>query len=166
MTKEELLEDVRGGNIVKIYTESNETFEGEIVDLGESGLKITLLNTNKFKRIMYGRITEYDIEDAEEVAIIISKPNVDDTVEDIEKGNTLDVITEIEQNDTGAEKIEASKENQYDQKNIFGELDTVFNLESIREMWISKFYSVFHLMSSIFSVKYAAWSSASSDSLK
>lgn len=138
MTKEELLEDVRVGNIVKIYTESNETFEGQIVDLGESGLKITLLNTNKFKRIMYGRITEYDIEDAEEVAIIISKPNVDDTVEDIEKGNTLDVITEIEQNDTGAEKIEASKENQYDQKNIFGELDTVFNLESIREMWISK----------------------------
>ena len=62
MTKEELLEDVQIGDIVKIYTESDETFEGTITDFGKSGLKITLLNSNKAKRIMYGRITEYDIE--------------------------------------------------------------------------------------------------------
>ena len=68
MTKEELLEDVQIGDIVKIYTESDETFEGTITDFGESGLKITLLNSNKAKRIMYGRITEYDIEDAEDIA--------------------------------------------------------------------------------------------------
>lgn len=66
MTKEELLEDVQIGDIVKIYTESDETFEGTITDFGESGLKITLLNSNKAKRIMYGRITEYDIEDVED----------------------------------------------------------------------------------------------------
>lgn len=29
MTKEELLEDVQVGDIVKIYTESDETFEGK-----------------------------------------------------------------------------------------------------------------------------------------
>ena len=67
MTKDELLEDVQIGNIVKIYTESNEIFTGKIVDFGESGLKIFILDTNKAKRIMYGRITEYDIEDAEEL---------------------------------------------------------------------------------------------------
>ena len=46
MTKEELLEDVLIGGIVKIYTESDETFEGTVTDFGESGLKITLLNSN------------------------------------------------------------------------------------------------------------------------
>ena len=46
MTKEELLEDVLIGGIVKIYTESDETFEGTVTDFGESGLKITLLKLN------------------------------------------------------------------------------------------------------------------------
>lgn len=40
MTKEELLEDVLIGGIVKIYTESDETFEGTVTDFGESGLKL------------------------------------------------------------------------------------------------------------------------------
>ena len=44
MTKEELLSDVKIGDVVKVYTESNETFEGTIVDFGETGLKINLLD--------------------------------------------------------------------------------------------------------------------------
>ncbi len=47
MTKEEILEDIKLGDYAKIYTESNEVFEGEIVDFGESGLKINLLEANK-----------------------------------------------------------------------------------------------------------------------
>ena len=77
MTKEELLEDVLIGGIVKIYTESDETFEGTVTDFGESGLKITLLNSNKAKRIMYGRITEYDIEDTQEISSAITTTIVD-----------------------------------------------------------------------------------------
>jgi hypothetical protein len=61
MTKEELLSDVKIGDVVKVYTESNETFEGTIVDFGETGLKINLLDSSKAKRIVYGRIIEYDL---------------------------------------------------------------------------------------------------------
>ena len=62
MTREELLQDVQIGNKVKLYTESGEVFEGEIIDIGPSGLKLNILGTGKSKRIIYERITEYDIE--------------------------------------------------------------------------------------------------------
>ena len=63
MTKEEILEDINIGDIAQIYTESDEVFEGEVVDFGASGLKINLLGSNKAKRIIYSRIIEYEIED-------------------------------------------------------------------------------------------------------
>jgi hypothetical protein len=66
MTKEELLEDVRIGDTVKLFTESNEVVEGEVSDFGESGLKITITNSSRSKRIMYGRILEYEIIDLDE----------------------------------------------------------------------------------------------------
>ncbi|MBR2257288.1 MAG: hypothetical protein IJ899_08115 [Blautia sp.] len=66
MTREELLEDVKQGDLVKIYTGSNEVFEGTVLDFGASGLKINISGTTKSKRIMYERITEYDVEDGSE----------------------------------------------------------------------------------------------------
>ncbi|MBO4532004.1 MAG: hypothetical protein J5767_15345 [Paludibacteraceae bacterium] len=64
MTKEEMLEDIGIGDVVKIYTGSDETFEGEVIDFGESGLKIRLLDSSKSKRIMYERVNEYEVESA------------------------------------------------------------------------------------------------------
>ena len=63
MTKEEILEDIDIGDIAKIYTESDEVFEGEVVDFGSSGLKIHLLGSNNVKRIIYSRVMEYEIVD-------------------------------------------------------------------------------------------------------
>lgn len=45
MTREELLEDVNVGDVIKIYTELNEVFVGKVVDFGPSGMKINLINT-------------------------------------------------------------------------------------------------------------------------
>ena len=42
MTKEELFEDLKIGDVVKIYTESDEIFEGKVVDFGESGIDTCL----------------------------------------------------------------------------------------------------------------------------
>lgn len=120
MTKEELLEDVQVGDIVKVYTESDETFEGKVTDFGESGLKITLLNSSKAKRIMYGRITEYDIEDAEERESVTGSSE--------KAGLGKDAV----------EFIEIKKVTQFDRKEIFGNLDIDFDLESIREDWVSR----------------------------
>lgn len=120
MTKEELLEDVQVGDIVKVYTESDETFEGKVTDFGESGLKITLLNSSKAKRIMYGRITEYDIEDAEERESVTGSSE--------KAGLGKDAV----------EFIETKKVTQFDRKEIFGNLDIDFDLESIREDWVSR----------------------------
>lgn len=134
MTKEELLEDVQMGDIVKIYTESDETFEGKVTDFGESGLKITLLNSNKAKRIMYGRITEYDIEEAEGYTTVITK-SISEIVES-------EIVTEssekTEQGIVAVESIETKKVTQFDRKEIFGDLDTDFDLESIRADWVSR----------------------------
>ena len=63
MTREELLEDVNVGDVIKIYTELNEVFVGKVVDFGPSGMKINLIDANKAKRIIYERITEYDLDE-------------------------------------------------------------------------------------------------------
>lgn len=143
MTKEELLEDVQIGDIVKIYTESDETFEGTITDFGESGLKISLLNSNKAKRIMYGRITEYDIEDAEDIA-----PAITTTIDEIANNVSVnkgvstsetivesDVKTELEVEITVAD---TKTEVQFDRNSIFDEIENELDLEIIRKEWVSR----------------------------
>lgn len=137
MTKDEVLEDVQVGDIVKIYTESDETFKGKVKDFGESGMKIILLNSNKAKRIMYGRITEYDIEDTEDFS-----PDESSTASEI-----VDCIyqskiekesgTKIGNNNDYVENIELKKPYQFDRKEIFGDLAMGFDLESIRDNWVS-----------------------------
>ena len=139
MTKEELLEDVQVGDIVKIYTESDETFEGKVMDLGESGLKITLLNLNKAKRIMYGRITEYDIEDAEDY---VSVNTVADNSERTKESETVKENDEKQDNIIAAVEYAETKEAiQFDRKEIFNDLDTDFDFTAIRQEWVSKLNS-------------------------
>lgn len=139
MTKEELLEDVQVGDIVKIYTESDETFEGKVMDLGESGLKITLLNLNRAKRIMYGRITEYDIEDAEDY---VSVNTVADNSERTKESETVKENDEKQDNIIAAVKYAETKEAiQFDRKEIFNDLDTDFDFTAIRQEWVSKLNS-------------------------
>lgn len=143
MTKEELLEDVQIGDIVKIYTESDETFEGTITDFGESGLKISLLNSNKAKRIMYGRITEYDIEDAEDIAPAITTTfdeiannvSVNKGVSTSETIAESDVKTELEVEITVAD---TKTEVQFDRNSIFDEIENELDLEIIRNEWVSR----------------------------
>ncbi len=138
MTKEELLEDVQIGDIVKIYTESDETFEGEVTDFGESGMKISLLNSNKFKRIMYGRITEYDIEDSADI-ISSDISNTSEIVKDDVQGEmVIESSINIEGKAEQVEAIEIKNTFQLDRKEIFGDLDIVFNFEEIREEWVTR----------------------------
>ena len=138
MTKEELLEDVKVGDIVKVYTESDEAFEGKVTDFGESGLKITLLNSSKAKRIMYGRITEYDIEDAEDYTPVITN-SISEIVENTAESESVTESSEKAGQDKNAvESIENKRVTQFDRKEIFGNLDTEFDLESIREDWVSR----------------------------
>ena len=138
MTKEELLEDVQVGDIVKIYTKSDETFEGKVTDFGESGLKITLLNSSKAKRIMYGRITEYDMEDAEDYTPVIIN-SVSEIVENSVESESVTESSEKTGRDKNAvESIETKKVTQFDRKEIFGNLNTDFDLEHIREDWVSR----------------------------
>ena len=138
MTKEELLEDVQVGDIVKIYTKSDETFEGKVTDFGESGLKITLLNSSKAKRIMYGRITEYDMEDAEDYTPVITN-SVSEIVENSVESESVTESSEKTGRDKNAvESIETKKVTQFDRKEIFGNLNTDFDLEHIREDWVSR----------------------------
>ena len=138
MTKEELLEDVKVGDIVKVYTESDEAFEGKVADFGESGLKITLLNSSKAKRIMYGRITEYDIEDAEDYTPVITN-SISEIVENTAESESVTESSEKAGQDKNAvESIENKRVTQFDRKEIFGNLDTEFDLESIREDWVSR----------------------------
>ena len=143
MTKEELLEDVQIGDRVKIYTESDETFEGKIIDFGETGLKIALLNSNKSKRIMYGRITEYDIEDAEDISSVITN-----TIVDIVNGVTenKDVINGEPVAESN-KRIEASTAVgvtdtkavvQFDRSKIFGDVENEFDFDAIREEGVSR----------------------------
>jgi len=136
MTKEELLEDVLIGGIVKIYTESDETFEGTVTDFGESGLKITLLNSNKAKRIMYGRITEYDIEDTQEISSAITTTIVD-IAKNVSEDNAVANSEPIVKSDMNTEDSDVARTTdtkaivQFDRDNIFDEVENEFDLESI-----------------------------------
>lgn len=125
MTRDELLEDMNVGDVVKIYTESNETFEGKIVDFGESGLKISLLQGNKAKRIMYSRIIEYDID------FSVSK------MESIEKRENNDNAEE-EKNLPIENNINQEKKFEIDRNNIFDNTDLSIDLENIRNVWSGK----------------------------
>ena len=142
MTKEELLEDVQIGDIVKIYTESDETFEGTITDFGESGLKITLLNSNKAKRIMYGRITEYDIEDAEDIAPAVTTTIVE-IANNVSTNKEVSISETIVESDVKTEpevKIAVADTKtvvQFDRNSLFDEIENEFDLETIREEWVS-----------------------------
>lgn len=136
MTKDELLEDVQIGDIVKIYTESDETFEGKIVDFGESGLKISILNTNKAKRIVYRRITEYDIEDGGNV-VSSDNESVEKT-ETFENQTLKDDIEKKGQSIGGIETIELNKSCIIDRNIIFDEINTEIDLIAIRDEWVSK----------------------------
>ena len=62
MTREEFIEDAKIGDFVKIRTETDEFYEGVIVDLGSSGVKIHISEANIDKRIAYSRILEYDVQ--------------------------------------------------------------------------------------------------------
>lgn len=143
MTKEELLEDVQIGDIVKIYTESDETFEGRIMDFGESGLKMALLDSNKSKRIMYGRITEYDVEDGEDIASAITSTIVDISnnvsVDNVVTESDSAVKSDVKVEDGGAVKsVDVKKIVLFDRNSIFDDVENGFNLEAIREEWVSR----------------------------
>ena len=143
MTKEELLEDVQIGNIVKIYTESDETFQGTIIDFGESGLKITLLNSNKAKRIMYGRITEYDIEVTEDIAPAVTTTitEIANNVSTNKEVSTSETIVESDVKTESEVKIAAADIKtvvQFDRNSLFDEIENEFDLETIREDWVSR----------------------------
>ena len=135
MTKDELLEDVQVGDVVKIYTESDEVFEGKIVDFGESGLKISILDTAKFKRIMYERITEYDIEADNKVISSINVPIVEEKRgAQILKGDIEKKLEKV--NDVKIREREKSRK--IDRNIIFEETNVEINLIDIRDEWISK----------------------------
>lgn len=136
MTKEELLEDVQVGDIVKIYTESDEIFEGKVTDFGESGMKLTLLNSNKAKRIMYGRITEYDIEDAEDFMPAVSNEVI--TYEDIlAQDEKTKNNNESERREGAISFEETQSTTQLDRTIIFENIENEINLEIIKSDWIS-----------------------------
>lgn len=126
MTKNELLEDIQIGDIVKIYTKSDEIFEGKTENFGESGLKITILNNNKIKRIMYDRITEYDIEDAGDNVSYADRSVV---------GEKIDVV---EKNGQNIETIDEKNSDTIDRNIIFRESDAQIDLNAIRDEWASK----------------------------
>ena len=146
MTKEELLEDVQIGDIVKIYTESDETFQGRIMDFGESGLKIALLNSNKTKRIMYRRIIEYDVEDSEYIASAITATMVD-IANNVSEDNVVTDRDSIVKSDVKAEDedvveaVDTKAIVRFDRNSIFDDVENGFNLETIREEWVSKLES-------------------------
>lgn len=154
MTKEELLEDVNIGDIVKIYTESNEVFEGQISDFGASGLKISLIGSNKSKRIMYGRILEYDIEEEADGAQITKadgvKPAVDiekqtnisesENVSSLKQSETVKETIPLETRGTLAEQPVAQEENKFtvDREVIFKDIAFTEDFLQIRKYWEGK----------------------------
>lgn len=138
MTRDELLEDVQVGDILKIYTESEETFEGKVIDFGETSIKITFLNSNKVKRIMYKRITEYDIEYIENSPLTINNDISENMgyVEHIEKG--VKKVKKTEEGEDSVKTTDSKNILQFDRKEIFGDLDMSFDFESIGKEWVSK----------------------------
>lgn len=61
MTKEELEEDIKIGEILRFKTQNCE-FVGKVDSFGPSGVKLISLDTNKPKRIAYELILEYDFD--------------------------------------------------------------------------------------------------------
>lgn len=74
MTREELMEDIQIGQIIKIYTVAGDIYLGKVDSFGPSGLKIIQVSNDVPKRIMYERISEYDIdvEESDSVAEFVS----------------------------------------------------------------------------------------------
>ncbi len=68
MTREEFMEDAQVGQVVKIYTVTGDIYLGSVDSFGPSGVKIIQIENNVPKRIMYERISEYDV-DVEEQAL-------------------------------------------------------------------------------------------------
>lgn len=137
MTKDELMEDVRVGDIVKIYTEAGEIFGGKIVDFGESGLKVSIINTNKIKRIMYGRIMEYDIEESDEVIPSSNEAVIKEKIE-IREQRLKDNVEERGQEVNIDETIEENRSDIINRNTIFGEIKVEVDLTAVRDEWLSK----------------------------
>lgn len=138
MTKEELLEDVKQGDLVKIYTSSDEVFEGVVTDFGTSGLKISLSGTSKSKRIMYERITEYDVEDTYEVKepkeeVVISEPEPISLSADSEKDNAAKNSPEA---DSIAEKAKVGAVVERDK--LFTNCNSIDSSEQVFSKWKKK----------------------------
>lgn len=74
MTRQELIEDLIVGDLVKITTENNDVFAGKVLDLGETSIKVELGDTSRIKRISYERIVEYDIVDEDVLREPVIKP--------------------------------------------------------------------------------------------
>lgn len=132
MTREELLEDANIGDKVKIYTESDEIFEGKIVDFGVSGMKISLIGSNKSKRISYKRISEYDVDENNESS------NTKEYVEKDYKINTeVSVTAEVSESQEEINNINVFRNIKRDAifKNITKEID----FEEIRKSLDEKY---------------------------
>jgi len=56
------MDDVEVGQVIKIYSTTNDVYIGKVDSFGPSGLKIILLEGGVPKRISYERISEYDID--------------------------------------------------------------------------------------------------------
>ena len=82
MTREELMEDIEIGQIIKIYTTADDIVFGKVDSFGPSGLKIIQLGNNSQKRIMYERISEYDI-DVDEKDYETEKANISKSEEKV-----------------------------------------------------------------------------------
>lgn len=61
MTREEIAEDIRLGDTVKLYTKTEEALAVEAVDFGASGLKVRSLDSGNPRRIAYSLIIDYEI---------------------------------------------------------------------------------------------------------
>ena len=61
MTKQELEEDINIGDVLKFKT-IDKDFIGRVETFGETGVKITSIDSNKSKRISYDLIKEYDFD--------------------------------------------------------------------------------------------------------
>lgn len=147
MTREELLEDVKRGDLVKIYTGSNEVFEGTVLDFGASGLKINISGTTKSKRIMYERITEYDVEDgaetldfgndesSEETTIIQTSEKSAETRAE-EQASEISGETRTEEHAIYKETTEVKGPEIFvDRGNLFTNCEEGFSFEEIRKSW-------------------------------
>lgn len=142
MTKEELIEDVSIGDIVKIYTKSDEVSEGQIADFGASGLKISLIGSGRAKRIMYDRITEYEVESD---CFVDPEPQDQDTKPDdtevfqAETENSQPADQDNEKDLSDLQKTDIPHKIIYiDRKSLFKDSMDNIDIESIREFWKNK----------------------------